>query len=95
MEQPEDIESAWANILNGTMIALLGAAISGFITWTTAVRWREIAATAAETFSANHWSGVGAIIYALWALTVVWIGLGIIRHGLRLVWRSAAWIRRR
>lgn len=95
MEQPEDIESAWANILNGTMIALLGAAISGFIPWATAAQWREIAATAAQIFSANPWPGVRAIIFALWALTVVWFGLRVIRHGLRLVWHSAAWIRRR
>lgn len=83
MEQPEDQESAWAGVLNGSMIALLGAVIPTFLLWQVYVRWNEVV-------SGGHSM---TVLEAAQGVSALFLSALLIRFGARMVVRHIGWLR--
>lgn len=88
MEEPEDLETACAGMLNGAMITLLGAAFPVALAWAVLSRWPEFAAGVPEMTRTEALQGGQAITFLVTSVF-------ILRFGLRLFWRNAAYLRRR
>ncbi|WP_421730351.1 hypothetical protein [Brevundimonas sp.] len=85
MEDPDDIESAYAGLLTGTMITLLGAAIPAFLLWQVITHWSGLVSGAHEMTSSQAMQGflsLGLSARLLW-------------FGVRMNARQVAWLRRR
>lgn len=85
MEDPDNIESAWAGLLNGTMIILLGAAFPGVLLWQVITHWPDLvsgshAMTSTEAMQDIVLTGVSA--------QVLWFGI-------RMIARQVAWLRQK
>lgn len=83
MEQPEDHESAWAGVLNGAMVALLGSVIPAILLWHTVARWDELVA-------GRH---TMTTLEAVQGLSFLFLSALAIRSGVRMIARHIAWLR--
>ena len=85
MEDPDDIESACAGLLNGTMITLLGAAIPAFLLWQVITHWSDLVSGGHEMTANEAMQGffsLGLSAQLLW-------------FGVRMIARQVAWLRKR
>ena len=83
MEEPDDIETAWAGILNGAMISLLGSAFPAILLWTAATRWQA-------------WTSSGMTTpEVLQGLALTGVSAQILWFGVRMTARHIVWLRKR
>ncbi|MNR42491.1 hypothetical protein D3C85_1610120 [compost metagenome] len=85
MEDPDNIESAWAGLLNGTMITLLGAAFPGVLLWQVITHWPDWVSGSHEMTSMQAMQGIfltGVSAQVLW-------------FGIRMIARQVAWLRQK
>ncbi len=85
MENPDSIESAWAGLLNGTMITLLGAAFPALVLWRVAIDWRDLMSWRPDMISIEE---VQFVVLTCVSARVVWFGM-------RMIARQATWLRQK
>lgn len=83
MEDPDTIEDAWAGLLNGTMITLLGGAFPAFSLWHFTTHWRDVIGGRHEMTSMEMVQGI----------ILIGLSLQILRFGVRMFARHASWLR--
>jgi hypothetical protein len=85
MEDPDNVESAWAGLLNGTMITLLGAAFPGVLLWQVITRWPDWVSGSHDMTS----------IQAMQGIFLTGVSAQVLWFGIRMIARQVAWLRQK